>query len=242
MNADLSDEDLIALNRLATIARVLAGTAHDVNNALQIISGSAEMLAGQPEMTDLSRRAIQRIQTQSARAAAAVTEVMQFAREQGDAAARVSLRDVGSRAAMLRAYAVRRAGLRLEFDADGVPPALVNGHRAQLLQAVLNLIMTAEQALRGMPEGTIRLAIRETPDAVRLTVTDGGRGLPPELSGRLFEPFVSTHPVPDTPGLGLTAARLIARAHGGEVTVANASPGCEATLRLPPAGARDGHR
>ena len=58
-------DDVISLNRLATVARVLSGTAHDVNNALQIIGGSAELLEGQPGLAEPARRALTRIRSQA---------------------------------------------------------------------------------------------------------------------------------------------------------------------------------
>ena len=55
MNAELSADELIALNRLTLVARLLAGTAHDVNNALQIVGGSVEMLARPQASPDAAR-------------------------------------------------------------------------------------------------------------------------------------------------------------------------------------------
>ena len=71
MDAELGPDDIVALNRLTTLAKVLAGTAHDVNNALQIIGGSAELLEGHADLPEAARRALRRIQGQSARAGGA---------------------------------------------------------------------------------------------------------------------------------------------------------------------------
>lgn len=233
MNADPSAEDLVALNRLATIARVLAGTAHDVNNALQIISGSAEMLAAAPDLPEGARRAVARIEAQSARAATAMHAVMQFARERGDAVVRLSLRDVVSQAVTLRQFQLRRAGIALDYDAAALPPADVPARPGPVLQAVLNLIMNAEQAVQGRADGRIRVEVVAGPDAAEVIVSDNGGGIDPAMQSRLFEPFATTRPGADTVGLGLTAARLIARAHGGDVTVAAAGPGCRVTFQVP---------
>ena len=230
---ELTGDDLLTLNRQALIARVLAGTAHDVNNALQIIGGTAEMLGRAPAGADSAHRAADRVQSQSLRAAASIDALVQFARARGQAGARVSLKDVLAAAIALRAYALRRANLMPAFDAAAAPAAVVNGNAARLQQAVLNLIVNAEQALAGRRDGTLRLELLEGSGEARLTIGDNGPGLDPSIAGRLFEPYATTRPAPDSIGLGLAATRLIARHHGGDIDLFSTPEGCTATLRLP---------
>ena len=79
MPADLSPDELISLNRLTTVARTLAGTSHDLNNALQVIAGSAELLMQQDNVSDATRRAVDRIHQQTSRAAESTTNAPSFA-------------------------------------------------------------------------------------------------------------------------------------------------------------------
>jgi signal transduction histidine kinase len=232
-DAELTPDDVVALNRLVTIARVLAGTAHDINNALQVIGGSAELLEAQAETSEPARRAFVRIRGQSARAAAAVDDVLRFARDRSDQAAVLALRDTVAQAAAMRLFLVRRAGVVLEFDAGQSPAARVRGRVGQLEQLVLNLIINAEQALAGQCDGTIALSLAEESGDAVLRVCDNGPGLAEGLGDRAFDPFVSTRARADGPGLGLAAARIIARAHLGDLTMETRAPGCCATLRLP---------
>ena len=229
----LSPEEVISLNRLTLVARLLAGTSHNLNNALMIISGSAELLAGLQDVGDSSRRAVDRIQTNTTRAAVAIQELMQFARDQGDTIGRVALRDVVTRAIQMRGFASRRAGVALAFDEASAPAAIVRGNSARLLQAVLNLTINGEQAVRGAAEPTIVFELEEGPGTALLRVTDNGRGLDPGVIDRAFDPFATTRPFPDSAGLGLAATRAVARSHGGDVTLEPRSPGCCAILRLP---------
>lgn len=233
MNTSLSPEQLLALNRLAIVARVFAGTVHEVNNALQIVAGSAELLAARGDLPDAARRAVDRIQMQSSRAAGSVHDVMQFVRDRGDVACRTSLRDVVQRAVAMRAYLIRRANLTVRFDPAAAPEAPVHGRPVQLVQAVLNVIMNAEQALEGRPNGIIGVTLSEAGDVVQLRVNDNGPGLAVEIADRLFEPFTTTCPVPDAPGLGLAASRLILHAHGGDLAVEPGDVGCCVTLTMP---------
>jgi signal transduction histidine kinase len=233
MDPELGPDDVVALNRLTTLARVLAGTAHDVNNALQIIGGSAELLEGQADLPDAARRALRRIQSQSARAASAVADVMRFSRDRGDVTTTVPVKDVVIRAIAMRLFLVRRAGLVLDFDAAESPSPRVNGRASQLQQAVLNLIMNSEQALAGQLGGTIALTLSEENGHAVLRVVDNGPGPDQTLGEHAFDAFVTTRSRIESAGLGLAAARIIARGHGGDVTLDDRKPGCCATLRLP---------
>ena len=233
MPRDLSPEAIVALNRLTLVARMLAGTAHDINNALMIIGGSAELLSGLQEMNDPARRALDRIQTNASRAAGTLHELMQFARDHGESTGRVSLKDVAARSVQMRGFAARRAGLTLTFDAASAPPAMVQGSAVQLQQAMLNLIINAEQALRGTDGGAIAVELEQTGGDAVVRILDNGRGIDPAEVEHLFDAFATTGPVADATGLGLAAVRIIAQKHGGTAAVDPRSPGCCATLRVP---------
>jgi signal transduction histidine kinase len=236
MPAELGPDDLISLNRLTTVARIVVGTSHALNNALQVIAGSAELLMQQRDLSDATRRAVDRIQQQTSRAAETLNELMQCARDQPALPGQVSLRSVAAQAVGLRSFSIRRAGLTLSFDAAAAAPGIVRGLSGQLLQLVLNLIMNAEQALRGTSGGSIELTVTESSDTVTLTVVDNGPGVAPGVTDSLFDAFTTTHLAPDTHGLGLAAARAIARQHGGDLVIDSSAPGCRATLSLPKVG------
>ena len=233
--AAVDPEALLTLNRLAIVARTVTGTVHEVNNALQIIGGSADLLAQGPGDPDAARRAAQRIRVQTDRAAEALRMLIDLARAGfgGETVeSRVSLRQLVTSALTLRSHPLRRAGLTVAFDPAHTPDAMVRGHRGHLLQTTLNLLMNAEQAMAGR-SGTIAVTIDESPGLVTLSVIDSGPGIPSDLVPRLFTPFATSHPVPEAQGLGLAAARLIARRHGGDVTLESEAEGARATLRLP---------
>jgi len=129
-------------------------------------------------------------------------------------------------------FSVRRAGLTLRLDADPSIPFLVSGSRGQLQQAILNLIVNAEQALAGS-KGEIVVELTADPEWVSVRVIDEGRGITVEPQERMFDRFVSTRPPGDAAGLGLWAARRIAEVHGGTLTVESVSPRTVFLMRLP---------
>jgi two-component system C4-dicarboxylate transport sensor histidine kinase DctB len=230
MTAPLDDQ--VTLNRQVTVARLVSGAAHEVNNALQVISGSVELLMASHELPEALRRGLERIAAHSARAAAAMTGVTALSRPATEARAAMDLRDVATRAAALKRYAVARAGLTLALDV-GDEPLHVAANGPQLLQAVVNLIENAEQALAGRPQGRIAVAAVRDGAFACVTVADDGPGLPPEVAAQAFDAFVTTRPRPDSVGLGLPVARAIAEAHAGTLEMESGEAGATFVIRLP---------
>ena len=229
---DLTLENLVLLNRSATIARLLSGVAHDVNNALQVIGGSVELL-DDLALPDAAVTRIARIRTQHARAATVVQDLLAFARESPEGAASISVRDFVARALSLRAFSVSRAGLTLAFDAPDGQSFTVKANRMQLQQAVLNLIGNAEQSLAGKSGGAITVTLAVEHGLVVIRVADNGPGVPIENRERIFEPFFTTRPKADASGLGLTVARTIAGQYGGSLVLEPLESGATFALRLP---------
>jgi signal transduction histidine kinase len=235
-NSEPSPDVLLALNRSATVARLLSSAVHEVNNALQVISGTVEILEGRPDIDAALARSLERLRTQSARAAGALADVLVFSKAPLDESAAVNLRDTTAHSVGLRMFAVRRAGLTLRLEASESTPFIVRGSRGQLQQAILNLLVNAEQALAGS-KGTIVVELTADGDWLVVRVTDDGRGITPEAEDAVFAPFVSTKAPADGAGLGLWAARRIAEAHGGTLTFEARSPGASFVMRLPRASA-----
>jgi signal transduction histidine kinase len=228
----LTDHDLLALNRAATTARLLAGLAHEVNNALLVVGGTAELMADQTDKPEAIERGVARISAQVVRAAGAIGEVLGFARGAPDARGRVNLRDMVAGAVGLRAYAIGRAGLTVRFTAPDHRSFIVEGSRVLLQQAVLNLIMNAEQALKGS-KGAIRIELAERDGCAVLRVADTGGGVPADQTARIFEPFVTSGAPWESTGLGLPAARCIAGMHGGTLALEGTDAGASFVLTLP---------
>jgi signal transduction histidine kinase len=229
-----SRETLLALNRSATAARLLSGAVHEVNNALQVISGTVEILQGRTDLGDPVARALDRVRNQSARAANALADVLVFTKGAVDETTRVDLRDVVTYCLGVRKFAINRAGLTARFDPPPEGSFVVLGTRSLLQQAVLNLIVNAEQALTDR-RGTIDVSVGEADGWIEVRVRDEGAGVALDPPERAFEPFVSTRDPWQGAGLGLWAARAIAEAHGGTLTAEGSTAGAVFCLRLPKA-------
>lgn len=106
----------------------------------------------------------------------------------------------------------------IEFALAPVPAGLeITGSRKALTGALTNLLENAVQAVGA--GGRVSLGVGVSDDRLAFTVRDNGRGLPPDVLARLFEPFFTTRA--EGTGLGLAIARGVARAHGGGIDVAS---------------------
>lgn len=225
---------LVALNRSATSARLMAGVIHEVNNVLQVISGTVELLQTRPDVPPSMMPALERLSKQSARAAAIFSEAMVFTRASVGEVARVNMREVAEHSIALRAFFIKRANLTSKLVAPEDKRFNVMGSRAHLQQALLQLIMNAELAAAGT-KGEIVIELDAADGWVTARVTDPGTGLPAELGERAFEAFVSTREPVDGAGLGLWVARELVTAAGGTVTMERGPAGTAFVMRLPAA-------
>jgi signal transduction histidine kinase len=228
----ITDDQLLTLNRASVVARLLAGMAHEVNNSLLVIGGTAELLEDGTSSAEAVTSGLARIRSQTGRAAAGIADVLAFARGVPSARSRVNLAELTGASVALRAYAIGRARLKVEFT----PPeegVAVQGSRVLLQQAILNLIANAEQALAGAQGGVIRIDLTRSDGMASLLVADTGPGVPADRRDRIFEVFESTGDPESSPGLGLPAARKIAEQHGGRLVLEEVSAGAAFLMELP---------
>ena len=225
--------DLLTLNRAATVARLLSGVAHEVNNALQVIGGTTELLQAVPGLPASVVDGLQRIAAQNTRAAAAIQEVMTFARHKADGPVRTNLREIAARSVAMRSFAIARARLTIVLDAPATSRFPVTGNAGLLQLALLNLIVNAEQALAGQKGGAIRVALEASAGYVVLRVSDNGPGVDRVAVNDVFTPFFTTRSRDEASGLGLSVARLVVEQCGGTLVLEDLSPGATFAMRLP---------
>jgi signal transduction histidine kinase len=200
--------------RLDAMALAGAGLAHRVRNPLAAIKGTAQLMADEPG-SPAGQRA-ERIVAASARIEELVTQLLRFARPPEPVEETFDL------SALAREVA-GRAGLQV--SADGVVRAVADrGHADEILDELV------ANARAHDPSGDVRLAVVDEGDRCHVDVFDRGPGLAVEAE-KAFDPFVTTRP--GGTGLGLPIVRALARASGGEVTLAaRDGGGCVARLSL----------
>ena len=213
-----------------------ADASHELRTPLAAIRGHAELALRSPEPTPESvQHSLRRIEGESLRMGAIVEDLLLLARLDAGrplASAEVDL----TRLALDAVTDARAAGPDHKWQLE-LPekPLLVPGDADRLRQVVANLLANARVHT---PPGTqVSLALRAGADDVRLSVTDTGPGIPPQLTPHVFERFVrgdrTRSRATGSTGLGLAIVRAVAAAHGGTVTV-DSEPGRTAfEVRLP---------
>jgi two-component system, NtrC family, sensor kinase len=234
----LIQSKLMQTEKMAALGQLVSGIAHELNNPLTSIQGYAQLLLGRRSASDRAGDAL-RISQEAERAGRIVKNLLLFSRETKSERRAVQLNEVIERTLALRAYELKLQNIEVELSLDpGLPHALADA--AQLQQAVLNLIVNAEQAIvmaRGEEPRNGRILIRTrrlAGERLAMEVSDDGPGIPPEIVPRIFDPFFTTKPPGVGTGLGLSIVYGIVQEHGGEVTVDSLQGrGTTLTVELP---------
>jgi PAS domain S-box-containing protein len=209
--------------RLASIGRLAAGVAHEINNPLAFVSCNLGFIGtelGRLPMPEEERRELLEALSDAREGTERMRLIVQSLQSlsRGDAAVLrpLVLHEVLESALRLASGRLS-AGGRLVRDYGEVPPVL--GNSVQLAQVFTNLLVNAAQALPP-GGGEVRLVTRLLGDAVAVVeVHDTGCGIPAEHLERIFEPFFTTKPVGEGTGLGLSLCHDIIRGLGGVMTV-----------------------
>ncbi len=231
---------LIRADRLATLGRLTAGIAHEINTPLAAVMNSLKVLTdlgheyadsiGDAEVKPEDHRQIAQEITTTAEdatrwarnAAAFISQVKMHGREAGPAKkARFAVQAVVDEIRALLAHRLRAAGCTIDFVEDP-PRVTLLGDPGRLAQVLLNLVGNAIDAYeeRGLVGGRIEVSARDREGAVTVTVSDRAGGIPQQLVPRIFEELFTTKEPGRGTGLGLWIARnLVEESFGGTLSV-----------------------
>jgi two-component system NtrC family sensor kinase len=227
------EQQIIQSERLAAMGQMIGGFAHELNNPLTAILGTAELLQ-ESETSESARKQIGILHQQARRAAEIVQNLQYFARPPAPGRSQVNLSELIQRTVHLQAYPLRKSNITVDFLPEPAMPAIMADPN-QLMQVFLNLLLNAEQAIRENREkGTIRVRMGRNPDNVWIIFQDDGPGIAPENLPHIFDPFYTTKRPGRGTGLGLSICKTVLREHGGNIE-ATAAPGGGAifTITLP---------
>lgn len=242
---EATHQGLLRVEKMASLGKLAASVAHELNNPLAGIATYARLLrrqreearaAGVPITPGTSGididRVLELVETESRRCGDIVRNLLLFSRTPGALFAPTELGPIVDRCLLLLRHQAELAGVAMtrELSAD-LPP--VECDSAQIQQALLALLINA---LEATPEGgEVRVrAARRAGDRMRISVSDTGRGVPPEAREHLFEPFFTTKTQGAGVGLGLAIVYGIVERHQGRVEVeSELGAGATFTLDLP---------
>ncbi len=210
---------LVQSSKMTALGELAAGLAHEVSQPLTVIKGlSLGTLRSLPQDSP-SYEKLHLIAEAARRMESIVRHLRAFTRSEPPAMKPVNLNSVARDSFLMLREMLRSHSIETSIELAEVPS--ISGDPNRLEQVIINLVTNAKDA---MPKGGALKISTGTVDAqgkkyARLTVEDTGEGVPAELIGRIFDPFVTTKEAGKGTGLGLSIAGGIIKEHRGEIKV-----------------------
>ncbi len=255
-----TQQQLLHSEKMASLGRLVAGVAHELNNPISFVLGNVHALKRYAERLETYLGALHRGESREALAALRVElridrilddlppliegtiegaertrdivdGLKRFSAIDRDENERFDLAEVIERAVRWVCRAARD-NFRVSVD---VPPQLpVVGSPGQMQQVMMNLIQNACDATADRPSPTLAISGRVAEESIVLEFHDNGPGFDPGNVARVFDPFFTTKPVGKGTGLGLSISYGIVERHGGRLSAANhPAGGALFTVELP---------
>jgi PAS domain S-box-containing protein len=223
-------EQLIMQDRLVSIGQLVSGVAHELNNPLTSVIGFSELLLQRQLPNDI-RADVNIINEEAKRTSTIVKNLLTFARQQPQDKHPIQINEPIQSVLLLRNHEQTVNNIRVHtVFATDLP--LVMANASQLQQVFFNLVTNAEFAMtEAHSQGTLTISSEKAGDFVRVSITDDGSGIAPEIMRRLFSPFFTTKELGKGTGLGLSICQGIVTEHGGKIW-AESEPGKGTTFKV----------
>jgi signal transduction histidine kinase len=233
-----AEVQLVQSEKMASLGRLVAGVAHEINNPVSFIATSVAPLRRRlasaaedapPEVVQLVREAeeIVGVMARGAERTAAIVKDLRSFSRLGEAQRKLVDLHEGLDATLRLLDSRWRDRIAVHRDYGVLP--LVECDAGQMNQVFMNLLANACEAIAA--GGNIWLSTRADGDTVTVTIRDDGVGMAPDVVGRIFDPFFTTKDVGRGTGLGLAISHGVVTAHGGRIEVESA-PGAGSTFRV----------
>ncbi len=250
---------LVRNEKLASLGRLLAGVAHELNNPISFVYANAHALekyigrfeayferveAGAPREELVSLRAELKLERELRNLRSAIDGARDGAERVRDIVAdlrRLTVAggtnrehfDLAEAARVAARWVCRGSKSGVEVHFKGLDALTVFGNQGHVQQIVMNLVQNALDAVKGQPDPEISIDIATNGGLAVFTISDNGPGITPEAASSIFDPFFTTKPVGEGTGLGLSISNKIAEEHGGRLVHVERDSGTTFRLELP---------
>ena len=224
------ERQMAQAEQLAALGRLAASLAHEMNNPLQVIQNSLELVLERPGWKRDERAGLEIALQQVRRLAGTVQRALGLARPSDGKRQSVWPQELVTQSLLLVRHRLEHSSVRVETEVpDGLPPLWVVP--GDILQVLVNLLLNGIEAMPG--GGRLGIAAGTADGELWLRVTSDGSSLSPHEMEHLFEPFFTTKP--EGTGLGLAISRQIVERYGGRIAAQNREdgPGVAFTVYLP---------
>ena len=230
-------EVLVQSHKLRAVGTLTAGVAHELNNPINNITLTAEMLKEDYKVLSDEERLemVNDLVTQAGRSQKIVRNLLDFAREGEITTEPLDLSNLLNQTASLAANQIKLSGAKIHLEIpENLPP--IHGDKQSLSQVFLNLLLNALDAVGKGGRVSISAHAPREDGFVHVAVSDDGHGIPAHVLPYIFDPFFTTKTRGRGTGLGLSVSLGIVRQHGGDILVESApEKGSTFTVMLPAA-------
>jgi len=232
ITADINTRQaMMQQDKLASIGRLSAGVAHEINNPLTTILTTAMLIQEDIDPANPMYEELETITNETLRCRKIVASLLDFARQTKPAKKHHNINDIITECIRLTRKQAEFKDVKIEKAlSDKVPELLLD--KEQIQQALINLILNASDATDPGGKITVSTALLPGNQFVNITVSDTGKGIDAEIVDKIFEPFFTTRDIGT--GLGLAITHGIIGRHGGDIRVqSRPAQGSTFTIRLP---------
>lgn len=208
---------LIQSEKLASLGKLAAGVAHEINNPLGGILIYSHLLLEETKKNTPESENLKKIIKETTRCKDIVKGLLEFARPKEPEMALTDINDVINKALALFERQALFQNIKINRDYSDLPRIVSDG--AQLQQVFTNIIVNAAEAMDGNGMLTIKTWLDAKDECLKIEFTDTGHGIREEDKERLFEPFFTTKEVGKGTGLGLAISYSIVQKHQGSIKV-----------------------
>jgi len=222
---------LVEAEKLASIGKLAAGIAHEINNPLTSVLTFSNLMLEQCPPDDPRYDKLKLMARETDRARTIVRQLLNFGRESVIKPVKININQPVTEIvdSLVAQEAFKDITLSINLD-DGLPE--VYADPAQFGQVVLNILLNAIHAIE--PPGKITVMTRRAGKNIEITFVDTGKGIPDENMHKIFDPFFTTKDATKGTGLGLAVSYGIIKKHGGDIAVASiVGKGTTFTVRMP---------
>ena len=228
-----TQKQLVQAEKIASLGRLAAGVAHEINNPLAGVLIYADILMKELKGNEQLRKDLEEIISQTLRCKQIVARLLEFSRQSLDKRVLFDVNEIIGHCVTLLQHQHLFHNVEIIQALESDLPQIL-GNPGELEQVFTNLMLNATDAMESRGRITISSASELEAQQVVLTFTDTGPGISPEMMEKIFEPFFTTKPVGVGTGLGLSVVYGVIHRHGGSIEVGSTpGPGATFIIRLP---------
>jgi PAS domain S-box-containing protein len=218
-NRKRMEEHLKQSELLASLGKMTAGIAHEVNNPLGSILLFSELMMKSKLPAD-TKKDLRVIHDEAKRAAKVMSDLLTYSLSGRNKSELLDLHQIIYKVIDMRVYTETVQNISVSLDLTD-HPLYVYGDKSQLSRVFMNIMLNAEEAMVDKNGGNISIITRSDNNWSKISIADDGIGIPEENLGQIFYPFFTTKKIGEGTGLGLSTCYGIITSHGGLIHAEN---------------------